>query len=945
MSIPIKMGMLFYYIAKHNFGVRMFKKFLSLLVVATILALVCPLYAQKEKLNEFYLNFTKYYKSGDFINAEKCLLNILESKDSLPNDYLVAIYNNLGVLSNRLGKYDEALRNYNYAEILSVKQKQYFESLADIYINKARIYGILKESDKAIEYLEQGIKIYRSINNPNKSLLFSISTAYLNLGLTYFEKKDYTSALLYLEKSKDLKLKYNLSEVALAYMNIAKTYIKINDPDKAQQYFLKSIESFTKEFGKDYYRLVEVYFDYGLYLRSIGRNREALEVHQKALSICLKNYGEKHTFVSLAYKHLGDHFFLQGDYQTALAYYQKSLIAVVTHFNDTNIYSNPKLDSVLFDIRLLENLKSKTKALEQLSKQQENPVKKQEVLVKGFETIELTMQLIERIRSGFVSTESQIYLAENEKDTYIFATQIAEELYELTKNPEYLQRMYSITCNSKSAVLRNEISENELLKKNENTKSLSDNLNKLQLDIAAFSKLIQDELQKSKPDSVKIDFWKTTVFNLNRSKEKLSDSIKKVFPLYETLIKKTEPISLVEIQNHLKGDETLVEYFFSPHYNEGKRELFIFAISKSRLDCHFTYVDTLFLKQMELIKFSTTSNSIATYTNYTNALFAMYEGLIKPIEDQLVGKRIIVIPDEEIAYLPFDAFIREKPNSNQVEYDGLRYLIYDYIFSYGYTSSLIFPKSKASFSLPDLYAFSPYYGDPTNGSLKEYTSLKGAEVEINSIFKWFKGVVYSGARATESNFKRLIKKPAILHLAMHTQTDSANSKYSYLIFDNQSDAAEDGKLYNYEISLNRVESPMVVLSACNTASGNLYRGEGLMSLTRGFILAGASSVVSTFWDVNDDASAKIMGDFYYHLSKGEYKDNALRMAKLNYLETTPPSYTKPSYWAAYEVFGDNSPVERNRSYYLILLGIVIILIGIVFVVYSKRLRRSFAKFW
>ncbi len=79
------------------------------------------------------------------------------------------------------------------------------------------------------------------------------------------------------------------------------------------------------KFGGDYYRLAEVYFDYGLFLRSAGRNAEAFEIHGKALSICLKNYGEKHSLVALSLKHLGDDCLAQADFRAALEYYQKSL--------------------------------------------------------------------------------------------------------------------------------------------------------------------------------------------------------------------------------------------------------------------------------------------------------------------------------------------------------------------------------------------------------------------------------------------------------------------------------------------------------------------------------------------------------------------------------------------------------------------------------------------
>jgi CHAT domain-containing protein len=923
----------------------MFQRFWILISVFFLLSPANYLRAQESNASDMFNSFANYYNKGDYINAEKCLIGITEIKDSLSNEYLIAAYNNLGVINILLGRYEDALRNLNFAESKIRSNEQSSLDLADIFINKARIYGIIKESDKAIEYLEQGIKIYLTINKPDKSVLFRISTAYLNLGLTFFEKKNYNSALHYLEKSKYLKLKYNLTDIALVYLNIAKTYAKVNNHENAEKYFLESIKSFNVEFGKDYDRLAEAYFDYGLFLQSIGKNHETFEIQQKALSICLKRYGDKHTLVSLSYKLLGDHMFYQKNYQAALKFYQKSLIAVVSDFNDTNIYSNPSLGKALFNTRLLGNLKRKAQTLELLSKQQLDICQRLQILIKSYETIDLALQLIARIRSGYVSFESQTYLSENEKETYFFAIHIAQLLYENTNNPEYLERMYNIACASKSGSLRNEIIENELLFKHTSTDSLDDKRNRLIINIASYSKLLQDELQKNKPDSKKIDFWKDALFDMNRKKEKVDEKIKMLYPYYDNQIQKANPIIMRELQNYLSAGETLIDYFLSNQYNNGKRELYIFTVSHSKIEYHLTYLDSNFISSVDCLKQAAinnqnTTSSKITYKSHIDALNDLYKKLILPVEANLEGNTIIIVPDEEIAYLPFDAFIREKPESDQVDYEGLKYLIYDYTISYGYTSSLIFKNRSESNKTSLVYTFSPDYGDNQSNIEKDLIALHGVRREISSISKFFNGRNFDGGEATESNFKHLIKKSAIFHLAMHSQTDKTNSKYSYLIFDNRSDTIEDGRLFNYEIGTSRIVSPMIVLSACNTGNGDLYQGEGLMSLTRGFILAGASSVINTFWDVNDEASAVIMTNFYSHLSKGDAKDIALRLSKLEYLKSTSPTYANPFYWAAYKVMGDKSPIKSGTNLFLICLGVFLFLGVTIYLVYFKWFRSS-----
>ena len=116
-----------------------------------------------------------------------------------------------------------------------------------------------------------------------------------------------------------------------------------------------------------------------------------------------------------------------------------------------------------------------------------------------------------------------------------------------------------------------------------------------------------------------------------------------------------------------------------------------------------------------------------------------------------------------------------------------------------------------------------------------------------------------------------------------------------------------------------------------------------MSIARGFILAGASSVIRTAWEVNDEVSADIISGFYHHLSEGKGKDDALRLAKLDYLKTSPPAYTSPYFWAAYEVLGENAPITKRISRTvsaIMILGAIIT--GGILILYFRR-RRIFSE--
>jgi len=926
------------------------KKWLIILII-TSLASSAYTKAQNIEIYNLFLRFEYLYNSGDLFNAEKCMLSVLESKDALSETYLVAAYNNLGATYTLWGRYKEALEYYNLAEAQITDTQQTSQSLADIYNNKSRIYTYQKSFSKAIEYLEKSIRIYLGINNLNNELAQRISTVYLNIGIAYYEINDYQTALGYFNQSAELKEKLKLSRVGLTYHNVAKCYVKTGDSDRAEEFFKKGIKSFNKEYGEDYFRMAELYFDYGQFLESSGKNTDALVIFKKALSICIKSYGEKNALVSLSYKHIGDFFLNQKDYNSALLYYQKALIAIVNDFNEPNINSNPDFESSLYDIRLMDILKSKSEAIELLSSQFEEQGIKIEIMKDCFETIELALQLIYKMRNDYLTKENRLYLAENEKETFIHAIDISNHLYTLTGNPEYQVIMYNIARQAKAAILRSEITDNEVFYSVGIPDSLQQKHNSLITSIEAYNNLILEEMRKSEPDNKKMDFWKDAVFEIRSDLEKLENDINEQFPQYGLMLQRTKPISLEEIQENLKKDESIIEYFLSNRNINGKRKLYIFTVTKDRLHFHKTDLDSMFLKDVETIRKGTVQiqNSKTTlniYRDYTRALFNMYDKLIRPVETVFSGEKLIIIPDEEIAYLPFDAFLINYPDTNQINYEGLQYLINQFTFSYGYSSSLIFSKKEKGTKMGKVYAFSPDY---SNDSVRYYTNsdyLSGAVKEIGSIYRWFRGRKFLGEQATETNFKSVIQHPAIFHLAMHTIPDPDNSKYSSLLFNAVNDTLEDGRLYNYEISINRINSPMIVLSACNTGSGTLAHGEGIMSIARGFILAGASSVIKTFWDVNDDASAKIMIDYYYHLSRGRAKDESLRLAKLAYLKASPPAYVNPWYWAAYSVTGDRKPIAKNNKIRLLLVSsAVILLAAVILSSYLRRRKRFLALFW
>ena len=154
---------------------------------------------------------------------------------------------------------------------------------------------------------------------------------------------------------------------------------------------------------------------------------------------------------------------------------------------------------------------------------------------------------------------------------------------------------------------------------------------------------------------------------------------------------------------------------------------------------------------------------------------------------------------------------------------------------------------------------------------------------------------------------------AMLHLATHGFLDPKRPEFSGLVLStvNRQGQKIDGFIGLQEIYELRAPVLMVVLSACRTALGKDVRGEGLVGLTRGFMYAGASSVVASLWKVDDAATAELMKLFYSNmLQHGMKPAEALRAAQNSIRQR--PEWHSPYYWAAFTLQGEYNQIINTK---------------------------------
>ena len=264
----------------------------------------------------------------------------------------------------------------------------------------------------------------------------------------------------------------------------------------------------------------------------------------------------------------------------------------------------------------------------------------------------------------------------------------------------------------------------------------------------------------------------------------------------------------------------------------------------------------------------------------------LYRKLIAPLVPHIRHRKLALVPHGVLHYLPFAAL--RDPQTG-------RYLIADYALSYAPSASVLsFLRRKASPIDGEVLVL----GNPETA----LEPLKGARQEAQTVAKLFATTPVLEAEATETRVRERAGEIDLLHLAAHGFYKPETPRFSHVAL--AADQVHDGNLEVHEVfgSLDLRGVNLVVLSGCQTALGERTQGDEIIGLTRAFLYAGSPNVMSTLWNIDDEASAELMATFYNHLLGGATAAQALRRAQLEML--VRPGYEAPYYWAAFTVTGD-----------------------------------------
>ena len=799
-----------------------------------------------------YGNLSNPHQSlGDFRKAikclEKCLKILIEIGDQAGEG---RAYGNLGNAYWSLGHFRKAIEYYEKDLKIAVK---FCDRAGEgrAFGNLGNAYRSLGEFRKAIEYHGKDLEIAIEIGDR-----VGEGRAYANLGVAYNLLGDFGKAIEYCEKH--LKIAIEIGDrygEGQTYANLGNAYDFLGDVRKAIEYRKKRLK-IAKEIGD---RAGEggAYGNLGIVYLSLGNFRKAIEYHEKSLKIAIEigdQVGE-----GGAYGNLGSAYNSLGDFRKAIEYHEKHLkIAIEIGYRAGEKHGYGSLGNAYF------SLGDFRKAIEYHEKDLKIAIEIGDLAEEG--------GAYHHIGIGyFVLGQFDIAVS-----NFVFAVDVCNTLRTQLKSQDNWKMKFRdlhemrYTFLWKSLLRIGKINEALFAADQGRAQTLYDNLliqyglssplscatfDSIETTICLFTELSSQVIFLGL-EGLRINIWF------------LSRGQKVAFRqgLLEADITEDDPIRTL-LQGGLRkiGAEVKVrceDRTFDELDNE---------CPSSREVC-------------EQVEKSCQSSD--------NPFRPFYDAIIGPIVDLLRSQydELVIVSDGVLCFTPWAAIVK-----------SIRIRTVPSLTSYQFISSVPEGHHKKSGAL--------LVGNPCLKELKEPPpDLPCAQEEVEMIASILNTRPLTGREATKAEVIKRLSSVGLIHIASHGSKCNGEIALSpNLGWTSKFPQKEDFILQMSDVRAANVRARLVVLSCCHSGRGRILKGEGVVGIARAFLAAGARSVLTSLWAIDDEATMVFMKSFYQHLKEGKTASAAIHQT-MKFLRESE-KFSEMRYWAPFQLLGDDVKIE------------------------------------
>ena len=775
-------------------------------------------------------------------------------RDLADAPYVARTLNDLGVMRAQLGDVQDGLKALE--ESLALRRSMGDRAgEATALHNLGSAYRILGDSEKALGHLNQALQLRRLVEDRwgEEKTLHNIGGVYEDIGDPAKALANYEQALVILRE-----LGADLSGLALTLDELGSLALEVGDRSKALGYFGEALDA----------------------------SRNAGDPHAEALSL----------------HRIGSAYASAGETAKALAHYESALTLRREMGNWLG-----ELESLYRIARLFFD---------------------QGDLLQARVRVEQGLGIVEGVRGKVASQGLRAAYMASHQPYYDLAVEVLMALHRRSPRQGYDALALAMSERGRARSLLETLAEARGNIRAGVDSALLDREKELREKISAKEWQIR-RLLGEKADARKLES-EQELATLLGDYERLQGEIREKSPRYAELTE-PRPLGLAEIRERVLDDESLLL-----EYDLGEERSHLWAVTRESLKSYQLPprkdVEALARRVHELLVASRERGKRAAWQGPARELSRMVLG---PVASDLSGKRLLVVADGALQYVPFAALPR--PSGG-----GLVPLVAGH-------EVLSLPSASVMAVLRRELAGRPSAGrtvavladpvlrpddprvrlHPMQGSAGPVPSAKASDVERSASETGATGLprlpfTRREARAIASLAPRggalvaldfeanreTVTRPElaqyrVVHFATHGLLNSQHPELSGIVLSlvDEQGKARDGFLRLHDLYNMRLGADVVVLSACQTALGKDVKGEGLVSLTRGFMYAGAPRVVASLWNVRDDATSELMKRFYTRMLKGgRTPAAALRAAQISMWRE--PRFQAPYYWAAFVLQGE-----------------------------------------
>jgi CHAT domain-containing protein/predicted negative regulator of RcsB-dependent stress response len=897
---------------------------------------------------------------------------------------IASTYGSLG-----FGDYSKALDFYNQALALYQKAGDRYGEASLLNVISS-VNDQLGEKQKALDALEQSLVLWRDIPNPAREAftLGNIADIYGSMGKPQQALDFYNQALDIQRRVHDLRQQaVTLSSIAGVYSSLGDYQLSINTYNQALEIFraigertqqaqtLNGIGSVYQE-AKDYQKSLD-YYNQALalarqnndFVRQVGilasmvRAYESLKDYPKALEAASQIFSlsrqQKNDFwEAVSFVRSGSVYVASEDYPKALEANNKAVTAYQkVGYRQGEAYALRNLGKVYNALKQYEKALStydqelalwqmlgdrteEAKTLYQVAITQRDKGNLNEARTQ----IEAAINIVEDIRTRVTSQELRTSYFASVQNYYQFYIDVLMQLHKKDPSKGYDALALHASERARARSLLELLTEAnadirqgvdpELLQRERSLQQKLDALEKRRI-----------ELVNGQYTNKQLEALEKETATLLEEYRQVQEQIRRTSPRYGALTQ-PQPLTLTEIQQQVLDDDTMLL-----EYSLGEERSYLWAVTKTGITS-YELPKRADIEALAQSFYQQTGKQnlpqrrgigVEPRTDTVDVTSQLSQMLLSPVAGQLGQKRLLIVSDGALQFLPFGAL--PAPDTLGDGNTPVPLIVKHEIVNLPSASTLAVIRQDTSGRKPAPKAVA-VLADPvfsandnrlkTSAATQPAVPLQSAtptdvdtlalkraafemsatfdrlpytRAEADSILKLANAAEampafdFAASFATATNPQ--LSQYRIVHFATHGILDSVNPELSGVVL---SLVDEKGKTQNGFLRLRHIfnlnlPAELVVLSACETGLGQEVKGEGLVGLTRGFMYAGAPRVLVSLWSVNDKGTSELMSRFYKKmLQEGQKPAAALRAAQIEMLQT--PQWKEPYYWAAFTLQGE-----------------------------------------